>query len=65
MDLYGRKTLLIVSHLVSLAGWTVIAAGSSVEVICIGRFFAGLAAASTAITGQKITKLKIEHSKLN
>ena len=53
MDFFGRKTLLIASHLVNIAGWIVIAAASSVAVVCFGRFLAGLAAAAAAITGQK------------
>jgi predicted MFS family arabinose efflux permease len=37
MDLIGRKRLLLVANVVSLIGWTVIAAAGSIVVICVGR----------------------------
>ena len=52
MDLIGRKKSLILSNVVSIVGWTIIAAASSVSVICVGRFISGLAAASIALAGE-------------
>ena len=43
---------MIVSNFLSLVGWTVIAAASSVTVICVGRFINGLAAAAIALAGK-------------
>ena len=52
MDLIGRKKSLILSYVISIIGWTIIAAATSVTVICIGRFISGLAAAAIAMTGE-------------
>ena len=51
MDLIGRKKCLILSNVVSMIGWIIIAAANSVTTICIGRFINGLAAAAVALAG--------------
>jgi hypothetical protein len=43
----------ILSNVVSLVGWTVVAAAPSVNVICVGRFVNGLAAAAIALAGKE------------
>ena len=54
MDIIGRKKGLILSQVISLAGWIIVCAAFDVSMICIGRFICGIAAASTALIGKQI-----------
>ena len=54
MDTVGRKVGLIISQIVSLIGWIIIASSIIVVSICIGRFVCGMASAATALIGKNL-----------
>ena len=49
MDIVGRKKSLLVSLVISLIGWIVIAGASAVWVIIVGRFIAGWGASAISL----------------
>jgi len=49
MDIVGRKKSLLVSLVISLIGWIVIAGASAVWIIIVGRFIAGWGASAISL----------------
>ena len=49
MDIVGRKKSLLVSLVISLIGWVVIAGASAVWIIIVGRFIAGWGASAISL----------------
>ena len=49
MDIVGRKKGLLVSLVISLIGWVVMAGASAVWIIIVGRFIAGWGASAISL----------------